>query len=56
MTAFIIVMEMVAGNAMVLNLMACALPASGIARLGSARTLSCLLMDRCPFDFAHSSM
>ena len=32
-TAFIIVMEMVAGQAMVLSLMACALLASGIARL-----------------------
>jgi H+/Cl- antiporter ClcA len=32
-TAFIIVMEMVAGHAMVLSLMACALLASGIARL-----------------------
>jgi H+/Cl- antiporter ClcA len=32
-TAFIIVMEMVAGNAMVLSLMACALLASGVARL-----------------------
>ncbi len=31
-TAFIIVMEMVAGNAMVLSLMACALLASGVAR------------------------
>lgn len=34
-TAFIIVMEMVAGNAMVLSLMACALLASGVARLVS---------------------
>lgn len=33
MTAFIIVMEMVSGQAMVLSLMACALLASGIARL-----------------------
>ena len=32
-TAFIIVMEMVSGQAMVLSLMACALLASGIARL-----------------------
>ena len=32
-TAFIIVMEMVAGHAMVLSLMACALLASGVARL-----------------------
>lgn len=32
-TAFIIVMEMVAGHAMVLSLMACALLSSGIARL-----------------------
>ncbi len=32
-TAFIIVMEMVAGQAMVLSLMACALLASGVARL-----------------------
>lgn len=32
-TAFIIVMEMVSGHAMVLSLMACALVASGVARL-----------------------
>jgi H+/Cl- antiporter ClcA len=32
-TAFIIVMEMVSGQAMVLSLMACALLASGVARL-----------------------
>ena len=32
-TAFIIVMEMVSGHAMVLSLMACALLASGVARL-----------------------
>ena len=32
-TAFIIVMEMVAGHAMVLSLMACALLASGVARM-----------------------
>lgn len=31
--AFIIVMEMIAGHAMVLSLMACALLASGVARL-----------------------
>ena len=36
LTAFIIVMEMVAGNAMVLSLMACALVSSGISRLISA--------------------
>jgi H+/Cl- antiporter ClcA len=35
-TAFIIVMEMVAGHAMVLSLMACALLASGVSRLLSA--------------------
>ncbi len=35
MTAFIIVMDMVAGQAMVLSLMACALLASGLARLVS---------------------
>lgn len=34
-TAFIIVMEMVSGHAMVLSLMACALLASGVARLMS---------------------
>jgi H+/Cl- antiporter ClcA len=34
-TAFIIVMEMVAGHAMVLSLMACALLASGVSRLVS---------------------
>lgn len=34
-TAFIIVMEMIAGQAMVLSLMACALLASGVARLVS---------------------
>ncbi len=32
-TAFIIVMEMVSGHAMVLSLMACALLSSGVARL-----------------------
>jgi len=32
-TAFIIVMEMVSGHAMVLSLMACALLCSGVARL-----------------------
>ncbi|HEY6087301.1 MAG TPA: chloride channel protein [Burkholderiaceae bacterium] len=32
-TAFIIVMDMVSGHAMVLSLMACALLASGVARL-----------------------
>ena len=32
-TAFIIVMEMVSGQAMVLSLMACALLSSGVARL-----------------------
>ena len=32
-TAFLIVMEMVPGHAMVLSLMACALLASGVARL-----------------------
>jgi H+/Cl- antiporter ClcA len=32
-TAFIIVMEMVSGHTMVLSLMACALVASGVARL-----------------------
>jgi H+/Cl- antiporter ClcA len=32
-TAFIIVMEMVSGHAMVLSLMACSLLASGVARL-----------------------
>ena len=32
-TAFIIVMEMVSGHAMVLSLMACSLMASGVARL-----------------------
>ena len=32
-TAFIIVMEMVAGQAMVLSLMACALLASGVSRM-----------------------
>jgi H+/Cl- antiporter ClcA len=36
MTAFIIVMEMVDGHALVLTLMACALVASGISRLISA--------------------
>ena len=36
LTAFIIVMEMVAGHAMVLSLMACSLVASGISRLISA--------------------
>ncbi|GAB4042249.1 MAG: chloride channel protein [Rubrivivax sp.] len=36
LTAFIIVMEMVAGHAMVLSLMACALVASGLSRLISA--------------------
>ncbi len=36
MTAFIIVMEMVDGHALVLSLMACALVASGISRLISA--------------------
>ena len=34
-TAFIIVMEMVSGQAMVLSLMACALLSSGVARLVS---------------------
>jgi H+/Cl- antiporter ClcA len=34
-TAFIIVMEMVAGQAMVLSLMACALLAGGVGRLVS---------------------
>jgi len=33
LTAFIIVMEMVDGHAMVLSLMACALLASGVSRL-----------------------
>ncbi|WP_366481757.1 chloride channel protein [Aquabacterium sp.] len=32
-TAFIIVMEMVDGRSMVISLMACALTASGVARL-----------------------
>lgn len=32
-TAFIIVMEMVSGQAMVLSLMACALVAAGVSRL-----------------------
>lgn len=36
LTAFIIVMEMVAGQSMVLSLMACALVASGLSRLISA--------------------
>jgi H+/Cl- antiporter ClcA len=36
LTAFIIVMEMVAGHSMVLSLMACALVSSGISRLISA--------------------
>jgi H+/Cl- antiporter ClcA len=36
LTAFIIVMEMVSGQSMVLSLMACALVASGISRLISA--------------------
>ena len=35
-TAFIIVMEMVAGQAMVLSLMACALLASGVSRMIAA--------------------
>jgi H+/Cl- antiporter ClcA len=34
-TSFIIVMEMVAGQSMVLSLMACALVASGVSRLVS---------------------
>jgi H+/Cl- antiporter ClcA len=36
LTSFIIVMEMVAGQSMVLSLMACALIASGISRLITA--------------------
>jgi len=36
LTAFIIVMEMVDGHALVLSLMACALLASGVSRLISA--------------------
>jgi H+/Cl- antiporter ClcA len=42
LTAFIIVMEMVAGQSMVLSLMACALISSGISRLISAPLYSAL--------------
>jgi H+/Cl- antiporter ClcA len=53
LTAFIIVMEMVAGNAMVLSLMACALVASGLSRLISAPlyvALTRLQLTRLPAD------
>jgi H+/Cl- antiporter ClcA len=42
MTAFIIVMEMVAGHGMVLSLMACALVASAVSRLASRPLYACL--------------
>ncbi|HEX5804718.1 MAG TPA: chloride channel protein [Macromonas sp.] len=42
MTAFIIVMEMVAGHSMVLTLMACALVASAVSRLVSRPLYACL--------------
>ncbi|WP_298835192.1 chloride channel protein [uncultured Piscinibacter sp.] len=51
LTAFIIVMEMVDGHAMVLSLMACALVASGISRLISRPlypTLARLQLERLP--------
>ncbi|MBL8349763.1 MAG: chloride channel protein [Burkholderiaceae bacterium] len=50
-TAFIIVMEMVSGHAMVLSLMACALLASGVARLVTAPMyveLAALLLPTAP--------
>lgn len=51
LTAFIIVMEMVDGHAMVLSLMACALIASGVSRLLSRplyRALAEIQLDRRP--------
>lgn len=42
LTAFIIVMEMVDGHAMVLSLMACALVASGVSRILSRPLYGCL--------------
>jgi H+/Cl- antiporter ClcA len=51
LTAFIIVMEMVDGHAMVLSLMACALVASGLARLISTPlypTLARFQLERVP--------
>ncbi|TXI21711.1 MAG: chloride channel protein [Roseateles sp.] len=51
LTAFIIVMEMVDGHAMVLSLMACALVASGVSRLISTplyRALTQLQLGRLP--------
>lgn len=53
LTAFIIVMEMVAGHAMVLSLMACTLVASGISRLISAPLYAALTrvqLQRLPPD------
>jgi H+/Cl- antiporter ClcA len=51
LTAFIIVMEMVDGHAMVLTLMGCALIANGISRLVSRplyRALAELQLERLP--------
>jgi H+/Cl- antiporter ClcA len=47
LTAFIIVMEMVDGHALVLSLMACALIASGVSRLISARLYASLAELQC---------
>ena len=58
LTAFIIVMEMVDGHAMVLSLMACALIASGVARLLSpplCATLSRAQLARLPAQSEASS-
>ncbi len=53
LTAFIIVMEMVAGQAMVLSLMAAALLASGVARMVTRPMyleLAALLLPRPPSE------